>query len=138
MTSDQTIASYRAAAKWLEEAPQQTDPEAAFYRVAYAYDSLGTDEVRVSDALSILYEKDLWRENTPGASWLTEAGRMRLLLEALILEQEQSAATAREMGWYASQDDLEDLGALVRRVLLAGPTAATTAASVAPVPPVAP
>jgi hypothetical protein len=92
MTSEQTtIASYRAAAKWLAEAPQQTDPEAAFYRVAYAYDSLDGD-APAADALSILYEKDLWIENTPGASWLTEAARLRLLADALILEKGASTS----------------------------------------------
>jgi hypothetical protein len=132
MTTDQTIASYRAAAAKLAEALAAGAGVCSATNIVHDAEVLLTDYPEARGGMSQCgdwrdkyYDEDGWR-------WITEAARLRLLLEALILEQEQSATTAREMGWYASQDDLEDLGALVRRVLLAGPTAATSDVSRAP------
>jgi hypothetical protein len=133
MTPEQTITAYRDTAAKLAEALATTDRERAYLTAVKALLpilALDAHSERQSDAyqgVAFCSEWALFVANHRGWRWITEAVRLRLLAEALILDHgERTESPARE-GWRVHLEYRADLGSLVREVLATSPTAATRA-----------
>jgi hypothetical protein len=127
MTPEQTITAYRAAAKWLAEALADTSssPSAAPGIVYDAVGEVGGPMTSVGEGIGYCANwHSKYSDQADGWRWITEAARLRLLLEALVLEQRPPNTTAARQGWPWHPEDQAELGALAREVLAA--TTATT------------
>jgi hypothetical protein len=117
MTPEQTIARYRAAAAKLAEALAAGAGVCSATNIVHDAEVLLTDYPEARGGMSQCgqwrdkyYDEDGWR-------WITEAARLRLLLEALILEQDGQRADDSEWG---PLEYSRRLGALVRELLASG------------------
>ena len=86
--SQPTPEQLREAARHLASAVAAEDSYNAYMQVAYAFDGWPDECENVQDGLSQLYIEREWRDNQLGMRWMAEAARWRLLITALVQEQQ--------------------------------------------------
>ena len=122
MTTEDTIEAYRAAAAKLAEA-LATGPRACEEAFACAKSASRIALNIAPAAWGIAFLSDdvgvIW-DDEPGWRWLVEAARLRLLLEALVLEQRPPLSRPARENWPWHPENQAELGALVVDLLATG------------------